>query len=285
MLRILRLWMSHGVRIFRVDNPHTKPLDFWNWVMRQLRETDPDVLFLAEAFTRPEMMHALGKIGFHQSYTYFTWRNAKWELEQYLTELSREMDAFYRPNFFVNTPDINPAFLQTGNPAAFAIRAILAATMSPTWGVYSGFELFEHEPLKPGGEEYRNSEKYEFRPRNFNAEPNLNLLLGRLNQIRRDHPALQQLRQVSFHRAPNDDVIAYSKTDGDDTVIVICSLDQHNTVESDLYLDLSAPGLPGGDTVAVRDELTGATFTWGARNFVRLTPANPAHILHVLDRD
>ena len=195
------------------------------------------------------------------------------------------MDAFYRPNFFVNTPDINPAFLQTGNPAAFAIRAILAATMSPTWGVYSGFELFEHEPLKPGGEEYRNSEKYEFRPRDYNAEPNLNLLLGRLNQIRRDHPALQQLRQVSFHRATNDDVIAYSKTDGDDTVIVICSLDQHNTVESDLYLDLSAPGLPGGDSVALRDELTGATFTWGARNFVRLTPANPAHILHVLDRD
>ena len=284
VLRVLRLWMAHGVRIFRVDNPHTKPLDFWNWVMRQVRATDPDVLFLAEAFTKPEMMHALGKIGFHQSYTYFTWRNEKWELEEYLTELSHEMDAFYRPNFFVNTPDINPAYLQTGNPAAFAIRAILAATMSPSWGVYSGYELFEHEPLKPGGEEYRNSEKYEFRPRDFSVEPNLSLLLGRLNQIRRDHPALQQLRQVTFHRAPHDQVIAYSKTDGDDTVIVICSLDQHNQVESDVYLDLTAPGLPGGDAVTLRDELTGATFTWGERDFVRLTPAHPAHILHVLDR-
>ena len=282
VLRILKLWMSHGVRIFRVDNPHTKPVEFWGWIMRQLRETDPDVLFLAEAFTKPEMMHALGKVGFHQSYTYFTWRNAKWELEEYLTELSQEMDAFYRPNFFVNTPDINPTYLQTGNPAAFAIRAILAATLSPTWGVYSGFELFEHEPLKPGGEEYRNSEKYEYRPRDYSAEPNLNMLMGTLNAIRRAHPALQQLRQIEFHHAPHEGCIAFSKRDGDDQVIVICSLDQHGTVESDVFLDMEKLGLAGHETIHLRDELTGATFTWGQRNFVRLTPGNPAHILHVL---
>ncbi len=284
VLRLLHLWMSHGVRIFRVDNPHTKPLEFWAWLMREIHATDPDVLFLAEAFTKPEMMHALGKVGFHQSYTYFTWRNAKWELEEYLRELSTEMDAFYRPNFFVNTPDINPAFLQGGNPAAFAIRAILAATLSPSWGVYSGFELLEHEPLRAGGEEYLNSEKFEYRPRDFGSEPNLNLLIGRLNEIRRDHPALQQLRQITFQHAPNDQVLAFSKTDAGDTVIVIVSLDQNNTVESDVYLDFDALGLPGADSVDLHDELTGARFTWGARDFVRLTPANPAHILHVVDR-
>ncbi len=283
VLRILKLWMAHGVRIFRVDNPHTKPVEFWAWLMRQVRETDPDVIFLAEAFTRPEMMHALGKVGYHQSYTYFTWRNTKWELEEYLTELSTEMDSFYRPNFFVNTPDINPFFLQSGNPAAFAIRAVLAATLSPSWGVYSGFELFEHEPLKPGGEEYRNSEKYEYRPRDYNAQPNLNMLLGRLNELRRQHPALQQLRQLKFFHAPHDSVIAYAKRDGADAVVVICSLEPHQSVESDVYLDLEWLGVDGA-TVALRDELTGATFTWGERNYVRLTPANPAHILHVLER-
>lgn len=281
VLRVLRLWMSHGVRIFRIDNPHTKPVQFWAWILRELRRTDPDVLFLAEAFTRPEMMHTLGKVGFHQSYTYFTWRNQKWELEEYLTELSRETDGFYRPNFFVNTPDINPFFLQSGNPAAFAIRAILAATGSPSWGVYSGFELFEHSALREGGEEYLDSEKYEYRPRDYAAEPNLNLLLGTLNQIRRDHPALQQLRRITFLSAPHDQVLAFAKNDGDDTVIVICSLNPDQTVESELYLDLPALGITS-DTVDLRDELTGAGFTWGGLNFVRLTPTNPAHILHVL---
>ncbi|MGC3993286.1 MAG: alpha-1,4-glucan--maltose-1-phosphate maltosyltransferase [Propionicimonas sp.] len=283
VLRILKLWMSHGVRIFRVDNPHTKPVQFWAWVMRQVRETDPDVLFLAEAFTKPEMMHALGKVGFHQSYTYFTWRNTKWELEEYLTELSTQTDAFYRPNFFVNTPDINPFFLQSGNPSAFAIRAILAATLSPSWGVYAGFELFEHEPLKAGGEEYRNSEKFEYRPRDHGAEPNLNVLLGSLNQIRRSHPALQQLRQIQFLDAPHDGVLAFAKRDGDDAVVVICSLDPNQGVESDVRLDLGWLGVDG-QTIDMRDELTGATFTWGERNFVRLSPANPAHILHVRGR-
>ena len=281
VLRLFKVWMSHGVRIFRIDNPHTKPVEFWGWILDRLRETDPDVIFLAEAFTKPEMMHALGKVGYHQSYTYFTWRTTKWELEEYLRELSGEMALFYRPNFFVNTPDINPFHLQSGNPAIFAIRAILAATLSPTWGVYSGFELFEHETVAPGREEYLNSEKYEYRPRDYNAQPNLNLLMGTLNSIRRAHPALQQLRQLHFHHASHDAVMAYSKRDGDDVVIVICSLDPDNTVESDVFLDLGALGLPGSESVDLRDELTGATFTWGTRNYVRLSPGTPAHVLHV----
>nr|WP_036922133.1 alpha-1,4-glucan--maltose-1-phosphate maltosyltransferase [Propionicicella superfundia] len=281
VLRIIRLWVSHGVTIFRVDNPHTKPVTFWQRLIAELRRTDPDVLLLAEAFTRPEMMHALGKVGFHQSYTYFTWRNTRTELEEYLTEVSSETDAFFRPNFFVNTPDINPAFLQSGTPAAFAIRAILAATMSPSWGVYSGFELFEHVPLRPGGEEYLDSEKYEYRPRHYNAEPNLNLLLSTLNRIRRRHPALQQLRRVELLPNPHSEVISFVKTDGDDRVIVICSLNPYGTVETQVDLPPDILGVPT-ERVRVLDELTGAAFTWSEQNFVRLTPGQPAHILHVL---
>ncbi|NLE17442.1 MAG: alpha-1,4-glucan--maltose-1-phosphate maltosyltransferase [Propioniciclava sp.] len=282
VLRVLKLWISHGVKIFRVDNPHTKPVQFWAWVFEQVRATDPDVLFFAEAFTKPEMMHALGKVGFHTSYTYFTWRVAKDEIEEYMGELSRDMDSFYRPNFFVNTPDINPFHLQSGNPAIFAIRAILAAMLSPAWGVYSGFELFEHVPNAPGREEYLDSEKYEFRPRDYNAQPNLNMLMGTLNAIRQNHRALQQLRQVDFHTAPHEKLLAFSKVDGDSKVVVIVSLDPDNTVESEVHLDLTKLGLAPDAPLRVRDELTGATFTWGARNFVRLTPTNPAHILVVV---
>ena len=280
VLRILNLWIDHGVTIFRVDNPHTKPVAFWGRLMAEMRRTHPEVLFLAEAFTKPEMMHALGKVGFHQSYTYFTWRNTRPELEEYLLELSTESDSFYRPNFFVNTPDINPTFLQSGNPAAFAIRAILAATMSPSWGVYSGFELFEHAPLRTGGEEYLNSEKYEYRPRDYNAEPNLNLLMFALNRIRRDHPALQQLREVALLPNPNPDVLSFVKQDGDDRVLVICSLNPNATVETQVDLPADVVGVPTS-SLRVTDELTGATFTWSEENFVRLTPSQPAHILHV----
>lgn len=283
VLRILKLWISHGVKIFRVDNPHTKPVQFWAWLTKQVREFDPEVLFLAEAFTTPEMMHALGKVGFHSSYTYFTWRNTKQELIEYATELASLSDAYFRPNFFVNTPDINPIGLQSGNPAAFAIRALLAAMLAPAWGVYSGFELFEHKPLRAGAEEYLDSEKYEYRARDFTAQPNLNMLIGRLNEIRRAHPALQQLRQIRFLEAPNDSVLAFVKTDGSDTIIVICSLDPDQTVETEVLLDLPALGIVT-DGVVLRDELTSATFTWGERNFVRLTPATPAHILHVLQQ-
>ena len=279
-LRLLEFWTDLGVTIFRVDNPHTKPVQFWAWIMAQMRRRHPEVLFLAEAFTRPEMMHALGKVGFHQSYTYFTWRTEKWEIEEYLTELSGDMANFYRPNFFVNTPDINPLYLQDGNQAGFAIRAILAAMLSPSWGVYSGFELFEHEAL-PGREEYANSEKYEYRPRNYSAEPNLNLLIGTLNRIRREHPALQQLRHIHFHPTSNEKVICWSKTDGDDRILVVLTLDALTGQTAQLNLDLGALELPSDKAFHVRDELTGASWIWGAQEWIDLWPAQPAHILRV----
>ncbi|MVA76008.1 DUF3416 domain-containing protein [Auraticoccus sp. F435] len=281
VLRIVRLWMSHGVRIFRVDNPHTKPVNFWAWLLAEVRRTDPDVLFLAEAFTKPEMMRTLGKVGYQQSYTYFTWRNEKWELEQYLTEVTQETAHIMRPNFFVNTPDINPTFLQSGRPSAFTIRAVLAATMSPTWGVYSGFELCEHVPLRVGGEEYMDSEKFQYRPRDFDAPGNLNLLLGRLNEIRRAHPALQQLRDTRLHHAPSAEVLVFSKSSGQDHVVVVCSLNPYETRESEVYLDLAAMGLPGDALLEVHDELSGEVYSWGARNFVSLSPARPAHLLSI----
>lgn len=282
VLRILRVWMEHGVRIFRVDNPHTKPVEFWAWLFAQVRATDPDVLFFAEAFTTPAMMHMLGKIGFQSSYTYFTWRETKGELTEYAEELSQETASFFRPNFFVNTPDINPFHLQSGNRAMFAIRAIVAATLSPAWGVYSGFELFEHEPLAPGREEYLDSEKYEFRPRDYTAQPNLNMLLGALNGIRAAHPALQQLRQLAFHEADSEQLLAFSKIDGDDRMLCLISLDPEQPVETTVQVDWAALGLEADAIVTVRDELTGATYTWSPETFVRLTPGQPAHLLTIL---
>ena len=281
-LRLLRHWADQGVTIFRVDNPHTKPLAFWSWILRQMRESHPDVLFLAEAFTRPEMMQALGKIGFHQSYTYFTWRNRKDEITDYLTELSTQTDAFYRPNLFVNTPDINPIFLQSGRPAAFAIRAVLAATLSPSWGVYSGFELCEHEPLRVGGEEYLNSEKYEYRPRDFDAPGNLNLLLGILNSIRNQHPALKSLRTLRFHPTSHSEIIAYSKQDRDDVVLVVCSLNPSQAVEGDVYWNLDLIGHGHDPELRVHDHLSGQNWSWGRATYVRLSPDNPAHVVSVM---
>jgi starch synthase (maltosyl-transferring) len=284
-LRLVKLWMSHGVRIFRVDNPHTKPVSFWAWLLAEVRKTDPDVLFLAEAFTKPAMMHMLGKVGFQMSYTYFTWRNEKWELEEYMKELTTETDSFLRPNFFVNTPDINPTFLQWGGKPAFTIRAVLGATLSPLWGVYAGFELFENAALQ-GREEYLNSEKFQYRPRDWAAAAesgeNLNLLLGRLNQIRREHPALQQLRDLHFHHAPHASALVFSKRSGDDVVIVVCSVDPHNIVETEIYLDMEYLGLTARDVYLVHDELTGQTWRWGQHAFVRLTHDEPAHILTLI---
>jgi len=281
-LRLLEFWIARGVTIFRVDNPHTKPVEFWAWLMAEMRQRHPEVIFLAEAFTRPEMMQALGKVGFQQSYSYFVWRTAKWELEEYLQELAGDTASFYRPNFFVNTPDINPLYLQDGNPAGFAIRAILAATMSPSWGMYSGYELFEHEPV-PGREEYLHSEKYEYRPRDYAAEPNLIQLVTMLNQARRDHPALQRLRTIRFHPTENDQIIAYSKTAGDDRVIVIVDLDPVTGQDGWVHLDLGALGLSSEQAYQVNDLLTGQTWTWGADNFVALSPSQPAHILAIVD--
>jgi starch synthase (maltosyl-transferring) len=286
VLRIVRLWMDHGVRIFRVDNPHTKPVAFWEWLLAEVRKTDPDVLFLAEAFTRPAMMRTLAKVGFHQSYTYFTWRNERRELEAYLRELSQETVDYYRPNFFVNTPDILHAYLQYGGPAAFKIRAALAALLSPTWGVYSGFELFEHVAVRPGSEEYLDSEKYQLRPRDWAAAEaqgrSLAPYLTGLNQIRRQHPALHRLRNLVFHRVDGDFITCFSKREGADTVLAVINLDPHGTREATVGLDMPALGFDWHDRFAVHDEVTGASYEWGEYNYVRLDPWHePAHIFSV----
>jgi starch synthase (maltosyl-transferring) len=304
VLRVTRHWMAHGVRIFRVDNPHTKPVAFWEWLLREVRRTDPDVLFLAEAFTRPAMMAGLGAVGFHQSYTYFTWRTAKWELEDYLREVSGRTDHLMRPNFFVNTPDILHAFLQYGGPAAFKIRAVLAATGSPSWGVYAGYELYEHVAVRPGSEEYLDSEKYQIRVRDWPAAEKegrtLAPYLTRLNEVRRAHPALQQLRHLVIHSSDDENVLVFSKqvavvstgstdgagsTDGgagDDLVIVVVNLDPHAARETTIHLDLPALGLEWNDSLAVHDEITGEDWHWGQHNYVRLDPyVEPAHLLTV----
>ncbi|MCB5170095.1 alpha-1,4-glucan--maltose-1-phosphate maltosyltransferase [Streptomyces bambusae] len=290
-VRVLRYWMDHGVRIFRVDNPHTKPVVFWERVLGEINKADPDVVFLAEAFTRPAMMRALAAVGFQQSYTYFTWRNTKQELTEYLTELSGDSAAVMRPNLFVNTPDILHAYLQHGGRPAFEARAVLAATLSPTWGVYAGYELCENTPLREGSEEYLHSEKYELRPRDWAAAEregrSLAPLITTLNRLRRRNPALQQLRDLHFHDTDNDAVIAYSKAaegpGGRNLVLVVVNLDPHHTQEATVSLDMPALGLDWHGSLPVRDELTGETYHWGRANYVRLEPGvRPAHVLAAL---
>ncbi|MBL1113459.1 alpha-1,4-glucan--maltose-1-phosphate maltosyltransferase [Streptomyces sp. 110] len=284
--RVLRFWMAHGVRIFRVDNPHTKPVVFWEKVLGDIHRSDPDVLFLSEAFTRPAMLNALGAVGFHQSYTYFTWRNTKQELTDYLTELSGDAAAWMRPNFFVNTPDILHAYLQEGGRPAFEVRAVLAATLSPAWGVYAGYELCEGTPVRQGGEEYLDSEKYQLRPRDWAAAERegrtITPLLARLNRVRRRHPALRRLRNLRFHHADNDSVIVYSKRADDSCVVTVVNLDPHHTQEATVSLNMPELGLEWHESVPVRDELTGETYHWGRDNYVRLEPGRdmaPAHVL------
>ncbi|GGW04110.1 alpha-1,4-glucan:maltose-1-phosphate maltosyltransferase 1 [Streptomyces narbonensis] len=283
-VRVLRFWMDHGVRIFRVDNPHTKPVVFWERVIGEINRADPDVIFLAEAFTRPAMMRTLGAIGFQQSYTYFTWRNTKEELTEYVTELSGETAAQMRPNFFVNTPDILHAYLQEGGRPAFEARAVLAATLSPSWGMYAGYELCEGTPLRAGSEEYLDSEKYELRPRDWEsaerAGATITPLITALNRIRRRHPALRRLRNITFHETDNAQVIAYSKRSGSNIVLVVVNLDPHHTQEASLSLNMPELGLDWHETVPVRDELTGETYHWGRASYVRLEPGvTPAHVL------
>ncbi len=287
VLRVLRHWIAHGVRIFRIDNPHTKPLNFWHRLIWEVKKTDPDVLFLAEAFTRPAMMHTLAKIGFTQSYTYFTWRTAKWELEEYGRELVAAAD-YMRPNFFVNTPDILHASLQHGGPPMFKIRAVLAALLSPTWGVYSGYELGEHRAVRWGSEEYLDSEKYQLRPRDWAGAVRegrtLAPYLARLNQIRREHPALQALRSLRFHHVDNDGVMCWSKRDPgtSDAVICVVNLDPHGAREATVSLDLPSLGMDWNERFLVVDQVTGETFDWGQHDYVRLDPfVEPAHILSV----
>jgi starch synthase (maltosyl-transferring) len=306
VLRVVRHWMKHGVRIFRVDNPHTKPVPFWERLLEEVRETDPDVLFLSEAFTKPPMMQALAKVGFHQSYTYFTWRNTKDEIESYFSEVAHDTAHVMRPNFFVNTPDILHEFLQYGGPPAFRIRAVLAATGSPSWGVYAGYELCERMALKPGSEEYLDSEKYQIRVRDWAAAEaegrSLAPYLTRLNAIRRAHPALQQLRDLTVHHSEDPHVVVFSKgrvstgstTRGPDptadhvegdAVIVVVNVDPHAAHATMVHLDLAAIGLPHDASFDVHDELSDQTWLWSADNYVRLDPAvEVAHIFTVRSR-
>lgn len=290
VLRVVRHWMDHGVRIFRVDNPHTKPVVFWEWLFTKIRATDPDVVFLSEAFTRPAMMRCLGMIGFHQSYTYFTWRNTKSEVQSYLWELSHEQSDVMRPNLFVNTPDILTEYLQYGGPGAFKVRAALGATGAPSWGVYSGFELFEHVALRPGSEEYLHSEKYEYRPRDWDRAAaegrSLAPYLTRLNEIRRRHPALQRLRNLTVHLTDDDSIVCFSKrgdgADSDDVVIVVANLDPHGARETTVQLVMPALGFDWHESFVVDDEITGQSWRWREYNYVRLDPATePVHVLSV----
>jgi starch synthase (maltosyl-transferring) len=286
--RVVRLWMAHGVRIFRVDNPHTKPLPFWERLLADVARTDPDVIFLAEAFTRPAMMHTLAKIGFHQSYTYFTWRNSSGELAEYLRELAGQAASYMRPNFFTNTPDILHEYLQHGGPAAFRVRAVLASLLSPAWGIYSGYELCENVPLRPGSEEYLDSEKYQYRPRDWElaqqGPDGLTPFITRLNMIRKAHPALHWLRNLRFHHVDQPELICFSKrSERDaDTVLTVVNLDPHQPREATIWIDLPALGMDQGSEFLVTDELSGHTYQWGPANYVRLDPAvAPAHIFTV----
>lgn len=285
--RALMVWVELGITTFRVDNPHTKPVDFWHWIIAKVHETHPDVIFLAEAFTRPPRLLGLGKAGFSQSYTYFPWKTTKKEITGFAQDCVRFAD-ISRPSFWVNTPDILHAFIQTGNRAAFAIRATLAATLSPLWGMYSGFELYEHEPVAPDSEEYLNSEKYELRPRDFEGArdrgDSLEPYITMLNTIRRDHPAFQQLRNLHFHDADNDNILVYSKFDAatGDSVLVVVNLDPTYTQEATVTLNMDDLGLAPGAAFTVDDEVTGASYEWTMRNYVRLSPVeNVAHIFRL----
>ncbi|MEI9906839.1 MAG: alpha-1,4-glucan--maltose-1-phosphate maltosyltransferase [Actinomycetota bacterium] len=283
VLRIIRLWASKGVTIFRVDNPHTKPVTFWEVLLAKVRGENPELLFLAEAFTRPAMMSTLGKVGFHQSYTYFTWRTSKNELTSYGNEVAHETSAYFRPNFWVNTPDILPFHLQDGNRAMFALRAVLASTLSPSWGMYAGYELFEHARFKEGGEEYLDSEKYQIRIRDWSA-PSLAPFIAKLNGIRKNHPALQRLRNLVFHHTDSEAIIAYSKREGNDLILVVVNLDPTYPQETNIHWDMGALGITES-TFAVEDLLDGSKFEWSRKTFIRLDPqalgGKVAHIAHV----
>jgi starch synthase (maltosyl-transferring) len=280
---VIAFWIAHGVRIFRVDNPHTKPLPFWEWLIADIRAVHPEAIFLAEAFTRPKLMYRLAKLGFSQSYTYFTWRETKAELTEYLTELNGEAREFFRPHFFVNTPDINPYFLQASGRAGFLIRAALAATLSGLWGIYSGFELCEFEPL-PGREEYKDSEKYQIRARDWAQPGNIVAEIAQLNRIRKSEPALQTHLGLTFHTAFDDRIIYYAKSvPGQvDKILVAISLDPREAREADFEVPLWQWGLPDHGSVEVADLVHGARFIWnGKMQHVRLTPQSPYAIWRV----
>jgi starch synthase (maltosyl-transferring) len=272
---VFEFWIEQGVRTFRVDNPHTKPFPFWEWIIREVQRDHPDVIFLSEAFTRPIRMRALAKLGFTQSYSYFTWKNHKRELREYLTELTTtEMSEYYRPNFFTNTPDILHEYLQRGGRPAFRIRLLLAATLSPVYGIYSGFELCENQPRHPGSEEYLDSEKYEIRTRNWDAPGNIKHDIARLNRIRRENPALHSFSNLTFLETNNHEVLAYRKVSPGNQLMVVVNLDPHRRHDAHLHLPLSELGLSEDEAFDVEDLLSGERYRWrGATNFVRLDPS------------
>jgi starch synthase (maltosyl-transferring) len=286
VLRVVLHWVEQGIKIFRVDNPHTKALNFWQWLIAKIKAVDPDVLFLAEAFTRPAMMAGLGKIGFTQSYTYFTWRTTAHEMREYCEQLISSLD-YMRPNFWPNTPDILHESLQHGGPPMFKIRTVLASMLSPSWGMYAGLELFEHL-ARPGAEEYLDNEKYQLRPRDFAgaeaAGRSLAPYITRLNAIRRDNPAMHWMRNLRFHDIDNEALLCWSKHDeeADNTVLVICSFDPSGVQWGNTTLDMPALGLDWHERFTVTDQLTGASYEWGQHNAVRIDPyVEPAHVLTV----
>ncbi len=284
-VKVLRFWISKGVELFRVDNPHTKPLHFWSDLLKVIHLESPGVVFLAEAFTKPVMMHALGMVGFHQSYTYFTWRTSKEELMDYGNEVAHQSSAFFRPNFWVNTPDILPHHLQTGNPAIFAIRATLAATLSPSWGMYAGFELYEHRALREGGEEYIDSEKYEIKIRDWDGAATKQVTLAPfitvLNKIRRDNVALQRLRNLQFHHCENSQIIAFSKRERDNLILVVVNLDPNFAQETTVNWNLNHLGITA-ETFEVVDLIDGKKYQWGSQTYIRLDPTRlSGKVVHI----
>ncbi|MGB6603060.1 MAG: alpha-1,4-glucan--maltose-1-phosphate maltosyltransferase [Steroidobacteraceae bacterium] len=290
LARIVEFWLEQGVRIFRVDNPHTKPFAFWQWLIARVRRMHPEVIFLAEAFTRPDVMYRLAKAGFTQSYTYFTWRNTRQELISYFTELgAAPVRDFFRPSLWPNTPDILPEYLQFGGRPAFAVRLVLAATLGANYGIYGpAFELMEHVPREPGSEEYLDSEKYQLRHWDLDRPDSLRDFIARINRIRRENQALQSDRRLVFHACDNQQLIVYSKTTTDlkNAIVVVANLDPHNRQSGWVELDLTSLGLDAGSVFEAHDLLSGSRFTWqGSRNFVLLDPAEaPAHILRLRQR-
>jgi starch synthase (maltosyl-transferring) len=284
---VFQFWIEQGVGIFRVDNPHTKPFVFWEQVISEIKEHYPDVLFLSEAFTRPHVMYRLAKSGFSQSYTYFAWRNSKQELTSYFTELTQtEVREYLRPNLWPNTPDILPEFLQIGGRPAFMVRLILAATLGASYGIYGpAFELCENLPLRPGSEEYLNSEKYELKRRDLHSRNSLKDLISRVNRIRKENPALQSNRNLHFHETDNPALICYSKATDDfaNVIVVVVNLDCFHTQTGWVRLDLGAIGLDANHSFQVHDLLGDGNYLWqGTSNYVELVPESlPAHILRL----
>ncbi|WP_372430711.1 alpha-1,4-glucan--maltose-1-phosphate maltosyltransferase [Janibacter endophyticus] len=295
--RVIQVWIDHGVTLFRVDNPHTKAVEFWQWLIADVAQDHPEIIWLSEAFTKPAMMHTLAKVGFQQSYTYYAWRNTPSELDEYVTELSGEAAAYMRPSFWPTTHDILTPYMQFGGPAAWKVRAALAATLVPTWGIYAGYELMEHV-ARPGAEEQIDNEKYQYKDRRWaDYEPggeregqSLAGWLTMLNRVRREHPALRLLRNYVRHHVDDENFLAFSKSrtlaDGStDTVIVVANLDPHSTRESTLRLDMGALGMEHWERFEVEDLVTGAVWEWGQENFVRLgVDGEPVHVVAVRGR-